>query len=223
MCTCVCAHVCLCVSFPCTKPKEFIFSFTELPKYYHFLSVYFPVLKLLVSYTWKAGKSYLWQLLIWLAFTGIKWKIRCLKDDILKMDVLNPIRNYMKSDLFFLKISWNPCKWHFNLNTLVMLSIKLILTYIWYFRVLRKCSHLIWMYYTSWNTIVWIVCKLSCYQYKFCTEMAASLLSCWLAFPPSLTVSSENHFPFPKSSAGSRHFTNWGTALFLLFMTSPRF
>lgn len=32
------------------------------------------------------------------------------------MDVLSPIGNYMKSDLFFLKISWNPCKLHFNLK-----------------------------------------------------------------------------------------------------------
>lgn len=32
------------------------------------------------------------------------------------MDVLNQIGNCMKSDIFFLKISWNPCKLHFNLK-----------------------------------------------------------------------------------------------------------
>lgn len=31
----------------------------------------------------------------------------------LKKNVLNQIGNYMKSDLVFLKISWNPCKLHF--------------------------------------------------------------------------------------------------------------
>lgn len=75
---------------------------------------------------------------------------------------------------------------------------KLILTYRWYFGVLRKCFYLIWIYYNSWNTIVWTVCQLSCYHYKFCTEMAVLSLSCCLAFSPPLTVSSENHFPFAQ-------------------------
>ena len=122
MCVCVCVHVCvyvcmlICVSFPSTKPKEFTFSSTKPPKYHRFLSVDSPALKLLASYTYKAEQSRLWQLAIQLAFTGVKGKIHCLKDDILKKDVLIQIGNYMKSDLFFLKISWNPAKLHFNLK-----------------------------------------------------------------------------------------------------------
>lgn len=85
--------------------------------------------------------------------------IHCLKDDIYKKGVLNQIGNYMKSDLLFLKISWNPCKLHFiSKNTLVMLSVKLILTYLsclefWERAFLSDLNLLYWAQYHRLDSV----------------------------------------------------------------------
>lgn len=56
-----------------------------------------------------------------------------------------------------------------------MLLVEAILTYIWYFRFLRKCSYLIWIYCTRWNTTVWTGVLLSRFPCKSCIEVAVAL------------------------------------------------
>lgn len=96
---------------------------------------------------------------------------------------------------------------------------EVILTYRWHFRVLRKCFHLIWIYYAEGNAIVGTVCQFSCYQHKFCHEMAM------LCLPGGWRPLTRLWKPLSRSSkspAGYELLTNWGTVSpFMALPPSP--
>lgn len=72
---------------------------------------------------------------------------------------------------------------------------EVILTYRWHFRVLRKCFHLIWIYYAEGNAIVGTVCQFyvininSAMKWQCSAFLAAGVL----------LLGSENRFPVRPS------------------------